>query len=84
MLERNEVGRQIRRYFNEKEKELRNVSHLPKEIHLFKGLPLRRINNIEMVPYRESLIRCGYKANMGGWRRQRYWMHLSKKGIYYG
>jgi phage anti-repressor protein len=38
MLEENEIGRQIRKYFIAKEKELRGISQLPKESQLFKGL----------------------------------------------
>ena len=80
MLEKNEVGRQIRRYFIQKEKELRAVSQLPKESGLFKGLKPRRINDRVLYPYREILTRAGYKANNNGGRRHRYWMHFVKEG----
>lgn len=80
MLERNEVGRQIRRYFIQKEKEARGVSVLPKESGLFKGLKARHINDREMYPYREILVRAGYKANSNSNRRHRYWMHFVKEG----
>ena len=33
-----------------------------------------------MYPYREVLVRAGYKANTNGNRRQRYWMHFVKEG----
>lgn len=80
MLERNETGRSIRRYFIAKEKELRAISHLPKETTLFKGLKPRRINDRVLYPYREILTRAGYKANNNGDRRHRYWMHFVKEG----
>lgn len=80
MLERNETGRSIRRYFIQKEKELRAVSQLPREAGLFKGLRPRRINDRVLYPYREVLVRAGYKANNNGDRRQRYWMHFVKEG----
>lgn len=80
MLERNETGRQIRRYFITKEKELRGISQLPKEAALFKGLRPRRINDREMYPYREILERAGYSRNNNGGRRLRYWMHFIKEG----
>lgn len=80
MLEENETGRSIRRYFIQKEKELRAVSQLPKEGSLFKGLKPRRINDRVLYPYREVLVRAGYKANNNGNRRQRYWMHFVKEG----
>jgi phage anti-repressor protein len=80
MLEENETGRQIRRYFIAKEKELRGISQLPKEAELFKGLKPKRINDREMYPYREMLARAGYTANANGNRRHRYWMHFIKEG----
>ncbi len=80
MLEKNEVGRQIRHYFIQKEKELRAVSQLPKETTLFKGLKARRINDRVLYPYREILVRAGYSANNNGGRRYRYWMHFVKEG----
>lgn len=80
MLERNEVGREIRRYFIAKEKELRGVSQLTKQPELFKGLKPRRINDREMYPYRDILERSGYSRNANGSRRHRYWMHFIKEG----
>lgn len=80
MLEENETGRSIRRYFIAKEKELRGISQLPKQLELFKGLKPRRINDREMFPYREILIRSGYSPNANGTRRHRYWMHFIKEG----
>lgn len=80
MLERNETGRQIRRYFIAKEKELRAISHLPKEQALFKGLKPHRINNRLLYPYLEILQRSGYSTNSSSHRRQKYWMHFVKEG----
>lgn len=79
MVERNEVGRTIRRYFIAKEKELRGVSQLPQERSLFKGLRAKRINDRKMYPYREVLRRLGYSPN-GSSRKNRYWMHFIKEG----
>jgi phage anti-repressor protein len=80
MLEKNETGRQIRKYFIAKEKELRGISTLPKEAQLFKGLKAKRINNRVMYPYREVLVRCGYSPNANGNRKTKYWMHFVKDG----
>jgi len=79
MLERNEVGRAIRLYFIQKEKEARAISHLPKEAALFKGLKSKQLNDRILFPYKEILIRCGYKASSNGNRRDRYWMHFVKE-----
>ncbi len=80
MLERSEMGKKIRRYFIEKEKQLRSISQLPRETTLFKGLKCKRINDRALYPYREVLVRCGYAANNNGDRRHRYWMHFVKDG----
>lgn len=80
MLERNEIGRNIRKYFIAKEKELRGISHLPKEAHLFKGLKAKRINNRVMYPYKAILERIGYSKNANGSRKARYWMHFVLDG----
>lgn len=79
MVERNEIGRSIRRYFIQKEKEARGISHLPREAGLFKGLKAKRFNDRTMYPYREVLERCGYKPSNNGGRAQRYWMHFVKE-----
>lgn len=79
MVERNEIGRSIRRYFIQKEKEARGIGHLPKEAGLFKGMKPRRFNDRTMYPYREVLVRCGYKPSNNGGRTQRYWMHFVKE-----
>lgn len=80
MLSRSAKGREIRQYFIAKEKELRGISHLPKEAELFKGMKAKRINDRVMYPYREMLIKSGYSANANGNRRHRYWMHFIKDG----
>lgn len=80
MVERNEIGRSIRGYFIQKEKEARGIGHLPKEAGLFKGIKPKRFNDRTMYPYREVLVRCGYKASSNGGRTQRYWMHFVKEG----
>lgn len=82
MLERNEIGRNIRRYFIAKEKELRGISQLPREAELFKGLQGKNINNRKLYPYRELLGRIGYnnKAGSCGHRVARYPGHFVKMG----
>ena len=80
MLERNEIGRAIRRYFIQKEKEARGVSQLPNERELFKGLKAKRINDRELYPYAAVLERAGYSRRSNGNRRHRYWMHFVKDG----
>jgi phage anti-repressor protein len=81
MLERNEIGQSIRRYFIQKEKEARGISHLPKEAGLFKGIKPRRVNDRLMYPYREVLARCGYSTKASSsQRKERYWMHFVKDG----
>jgi phage anti-repressor protein len=81
MLEENEIGRQIRKYFIAKEKELRGISQLPKESQLFKGLKCKTFNGRKMYQYTEVLERCGYnRRNNYAGRKQRYWMHFVMEG----
>ena len=80
MLEENEIGRSIRKYFIAKEKELRGVSQLPKESQLFKGLKAKTFNGRKMYGYCDVLERCGYSRRSYGDRRLRYWMHFVKEG----
>lgn len=81
MLERNEVGRAIRRYFIAKEKELRSITHLPKEAALFKGLKAQNINGRRLFPYKEILSRCGYSTKSGtNARKHRYPGHFILQG----
>lgn len=81
MLERNEIGRSIRRYFIQKEKEARGISQLPQESRIFAGIKPVRINGRELYPYKEILSRFGYslKASSGG-RRHRYPGHFVLQG----
>lgn len=79
MLEETETGRQIRRYFIQKEKEARGISPLPAHAQgLFKGLKPRRINGRELYPYAEIRERAGYSRHAGGSHKNRYWMHFVK------
>ena len=81
MVERNETGRSIRRYFIQKEKELRAISHLPKEASLFKGLKPKHINGIAMYPYMEMRTRSGYSPKgSSANHKYKYWMHFVKEG----
>jgi phage anti-repressor protein len=80
MLERNEIGRSIRKYFITKEKELRGISALPKDSQLFKGIKAKRINNRMMYPYKQILQRIGYSTNANGQRKAKYWMHFVLDG----
>jgi hypothetical protein len=82
MLERNEVGRNIRRYFIAKEKELRGISQLPKETQLFKGVKCEKINGRKLYPYRELLGKMGYNNTSGGCgaRVHKYPGHFVKMG----
>ncbi len=81
MLEENETGRQIRRYFIAKEKELRGVSHLPKEVQAFKGLKVEKLNGRKLLPYRESRVRCGYSLKGScSHHRSRYPQHFVLMG----
>ena len=62
MLEKNEIGRQIRRYFIAKEKELRAISHLPKEQQFLKGVSTQKVNGQKMYAYKQVRERAGYST----------------------
>ncbi len=64
MLERNETGRNIRRYFIQKEKEVRGIPQktLPSVSGLFKGLKAKKINSFTMYRFVEMRMRCGYST----------------------
>lgn len=62
MLEENEIGRQIRRYFIAKEKELRAISHLPKEQQFLKGVSTQKVNGQKMYAYKQVRERAGYST----------------------
>lgn len=66
MLERNEIGRAIRRYFIQKEKEARGIVYLPKEDEIFKGLKSKIINGRKMYPFRQFLVQIGYSSKSRG------------------
>ena len=80
MLERNEIGRNIRQYFIAKEKQARGLVYLPKRSDVFNGLQVKQINGRVMLPYKEVRRRCGYstKGSTAG-HRNRYWMHFVKE-----
>ncbi len=81
MVERNDTGRTIRRYFIEKEKELRGLVHLPAAAALFRGLRPRLVNDRRMYPYQPILERCGYSTrSSSSQRRAKYWQHFIKDG----
>lgn len=80
MLEENETGRNIRRYFIQKEKEARGISQLPKEVQFLKGLKAKRINDRLLYLYVDVRERAGYSRSAGGSHRARYWNHFVKEG----
>ena len=80
MLERNEIGRKIRRYFIAKEKQARGVVQLPKRQDVFNGLQVKKINNRVMLPYTDVRRRCGYSVKSSSANhRARYWNHFIKE-----
>lgn len=79
MLERNETGRQIRRYFIAKEKELRGISQLPSQAGLFNGLKANTINGRKLYGYKEVRQRLGYSSN-ASYNKYRYPHHFVENG----
>lgn len=75
MLERNEVGRNVRRYFIAKEKELRGISHLPPAKNLLTGMVPIVINNRELYPYRAIRERLGYATKTSTHHYRNQYMH---------
>lgn len=67
MLERNEIGRNIRRYFIAKEKEVRGIvkPQLPDVSGLFKCLDKQKINNRKLLPYKAFLDKIGMNSKSG-------------------
>lgn len=67
MLERNDVGRNIRRYFIAKEKEVRGAvtNTLAPVTGLFKGLDKQTINNRKLFAYKAFLLKIGLSNNAG-------------------
>jgi len=62
MLERSEIGRFIRKKFIAKEKELRAISHLPKEQQFLKGVSTQKVNGQKMYAYKHVRERAGYST----------------------
>lgn len=81
MLERNEIGRGIRRYFIQKEKQARGTVYLPDANEVFRGITTRKVNNRTMLPYADVRKRCGYSLKgSSANHKNRYWMHFIKEG----
>lgn len=75
MLERNEMGRMVRRYFIEVEKQAREAANtgrmLPKSIHSME------LNGRKMYPYRKLALKLGYASSGSLYaRRRRYPNHF--------
>ena len=81
MLERNEIGRAVRKFFIAEEKKLRGISSLPRETLAFKGIKTTKINNRLLLPYKEVLKACGYSTRCSSaGRRYRYPQHFMLVG----
>lgn len=67
MLERNEEGRNMRRYFIAKEKEVRGAvtNTLAPVTGLFKGIEKQNINNRKLYSYRAFLTKVGMSVQGG-------------------
>jgi len=75
MLERNEIGRMIRRYFIQKEKESRGeVLALPKDDRVFAQLKTLKINGRTLYPYSQFMVTVGSKS--GSSYKSRYPNHF--------
>lgn len=70
MLERNETGRSIRRYFIKSEKELRS-KQLPASFILPTGINTVNVNGRNVLPYREFLTGIGCMPGGGAYARKR-------------
>lgn len=70
MLERNEIGRSIRRYFIKSEKELRS-KQLPVSFSLPTGITTVNVNGRKVLPYREFLVSIGCMPGGGAYARKR-------------
>lgn len=88
MLERNEIGRSIRRYFIQKEKEARRPTITFNPLEGFtalsdftKGLKSIRFNNVKMYPYQAVRKNLGYSAKSSSANHKRnYGQHFLKMG----
>lgn len=79
MVERNEQGRTIRRWFISKEKELREAKGkytLPPMKKALKGVKTVKINGQKLYNYKEVLVRAGYSPNVNSARKRNYAMHF--------
>ncbi|WP_347839297.1 antA/AntB antirepressor family protein [uncultured Draconibacterium sp.] len=77
MIERNDVGRQVRRYFIAVEKEMREAYKTGRILP--KGVKSRSINGRKLYPYKRMAEKLGYKP--GGslyYRRNHYPNHFVK------
>lgn len=76
MLERNEIGRSIRRYFIKAEKEAR-ARQLPATFTFASDLKVIDLNGRKLVPYREFLVSIGHAPGGGAYaRKKRYPNHF--------
>jgi phage anti-repressor protein len=85
MLEKNAIGRKFRRYFIEKEEELRAVKDkiLSNDMAWIQDLAPKRINDRVMYHYRDVCRACGYSSS-GSARKVVYTNHFVKMdGILY-
>ena len=81
MLEENEIGRSIRRYFIQKEKEARGLVQLPSDKEAFRGLKGKNINGRKLYPYRAFLLKAGYSEKSSGYHyRKAYPGHFVVMG----
>ena len=85
MLERNEIGRDIRRYFIQAEKQARagiTIAPLPDTKALFKALPTERINGRVLYPYKEVCQLLGLSTNSGSYDKRKavYAQHFIRVG----
>lgn len=82
MLERNEIGRSIRRYFIAAEKEARS-KQLPVSFDFSKSLKVFDLNGRKLLPYREFLVSIGHAPGGGAYaRKKRYPNHfISVNGL---
>jgi anti-repressor protein len=84
MIERNEKGRQIRRYFIQKEKELQGLKRLGfinTATDLFKGMKPMSVNHRKLWAWKDVKVRLGYaKTTQGTGYMYRYPNHFVTVG----
>jgi len=77
MLERNEIGKNVRRYFIAVEKEARATAGSPKLLP--KGIRYRILNGRKLYPYRKLAFKLGYTSSGSlAARKNRYPNHFVK------